>query len=617
MPLLSVRDLTVAFPLAGSFEKTVLDRVSFDMHEGEILGLVGESGSGKSMTAYAIAKLLPPKARVVSGSVLFEDRDLLGMNEPTFRRSLRGKEISIIFQDVVGTFNPVSSVGTQIEEMIRLHRKDVRGGKVHTLALDLLTRVRVPDVEASFGKLPSELSGGMAQRAEIAMMALVTEPKLLIADEPTTALDVTTQAQVLDLLVEIVRAHNLSLLFITHDFGLVAEYCDRVVVLNQGRVEEIAETRKLFKSPNSAYTRTILSDMPRIDKRSRNAGDTELALSHEPVVEAESLYVHFPIMAPHNFLFQKQRGAVRAVDGGAFSVHQGEIFGIVGESGCGKTTLARTLLGLQEPNSGVARFWGRDRFSLSQKESLGLRRRVQGVAQNPQLSLDPQMCIRDLIGEGLDIHGLYTAQNSRMREREKTRRVKELMGYVELPPSRMYDFPGRMSGGEQQRVAIARALATSPHVLVLDEPTSSLDTSRKQTILNLVLKLQKQFGHTYFLITHELPVVAGICDRVAVMYLGKIVEMGTVTQVFDKPLHPYTQALLSSLPIPDPELARRRERIPMRGGVPSAAFVPSGCRFHTRCPFGRSGKCDVTEPVLEEKEPGHIVACHFADQLHA
>lgn len=615
MKLLEVRDLTVVFPGAQGRDAVVLDRLSFDVNRGEIFGIVGESGSGKTMTAYAIVKLLPPNACVSSGRILFHGTDLLSLSEAKFRKHYRGKKISIIFQDPVGVFNPVVKVGHQLEEMLRLHRPELSGREVRLTARELLGSVHIPDIETKYNAISDSLSGGMAQRIEIAIMALATRPELLIADEPTTGLDVTIQAQVLDLLANIVRAHGITLILITHDFGLVAEYADRVLVMKEGRTEEVAETRKLFAAPQSSYTKDILSSTPRIGNRIREKEDQLAALRREEVLRIDGLKVHFPIMGKKNWFFETQVATVRAVDGISFGVHRGEIFGVVGESGCGKTTLVHTLLGLREPTEGSIRIFGEDRFRANKQKKCLMRQRVQGVVQNPQQSLNQFMRVRDIIGEGLDIYNLYESVSLDARDREKNEKVRKLMLYVGLSPERMFDFPGRMSGGEQQRIAFARALATNPEILVLDEPTSSLDTSRKKAILELMLKLQKEFGITYIIATHELPVVAEVCDRVAVMYLGKIVEMGQVEQVFYRPLHPYTRTLLASVPIPDPEAARNRKRPPILGEVPSARDIPSGCRFRTRCMFAREGICDVREPELEEKEPGHFVSCHFADSF--
>lgn len=612
MRLLEVENLTIVFPGTRATDITILDHLSFDVNKGEILGIVGESGSGKTMTAYAIAKLLPPNARISSGRILFHGTDLLSLSEAKFRKHYRGKKISIIFQDPVGVFNPVVKVGHQLEEMLRLHRPELSGREVLLTARELLGDVHIPDIETKYDAISDYLSGGMAQRIEIAIMALATRPELLIADEPTTGLDVTIQAQVLDLLANIVRTYGITLILITHDFGLVAEYADRVLVMKEGRVEEVAETRKLFATPQSSYTKDILSSMPRIGNRIRGKEDQLTALGREEVLRVDGLKVHFPIMGKKNWFFETQVATVRAVDGISFGVHRGEIFGVVGESGCGKTTLVHTLLGLREPTEGSIRIFGEDRFRTNKQKEYLMRQRVQGVAQNPQQSLNQFMRVRDIIGEGLDIYNLYSSTSPRARDGEKTEKVARLMAYVGLSPERMFDFPGRMSGGEQQRVALARALATNPEILVLDEPTSSLDTSRKKAVLELMLKLQKEMGLTYIVITHELPVVAEICDRVAVMYLGKIVEMGSTEQVFFGPLHPYTQALLASVPIPDPERARKRKRQVLSGEVPSASNIPLGCRFHPRCAIAEKGLCDVAEPQLEEKADGHFVACHKA-----
>lgn len=613
MNILEVHNLSVGFPTKNGI-KTVLQDVSFTMKRGEVLGLVGESGSGKSMTARAIAKLLPPKAQIPSGKIIFDSTDLLRVKEHEMRKRYRGKRISMIFQDATGTFNPVVSVGQQLEEMFAVHL-GVTGKDAEFAGKELLRQVRIPDVDEKYKSIAGVFSGGQAQRVSLAMLGLITKPELLIVDEATTALDVTVQAQVLDLFVGMAKENNISLLFITHDFGLVAEYADQIVVLDKGSVVEQGSTEEIFYEPKSDYVRNVLRDLPRMDRRLR-ASKVE-STNTETVLNIRDMRVVFPVFDSHFFFLQKEVGNVKAVDGVSFTLNYGEILGIVGESGCGKTTLMRAILNVLPPEAvfnGSVLLGDKELTTLCDSERKSICRSIGGVAQSSAQSLNPRMRIRDIIAEGLDIHGLYRAASGKDRDEEKTKRVESLMNDVGLPPERMYDFPGRFSGGELQRVAIARALATEPDILILDEPTASLDASRKRAIMELLVRLQKERNLSYIFITHELPSVAGVCDRVAVMYLGKIVEMGSTEEVFSNPLHPYAKALIAAVPIPDPKKARARTRELLEGEIPSATNIPSGCRFRTRCPFATQ-LCQDVEPEFREYEPGHFAACHYAKEI--
>ena len=613
MNILEVKNLSVRFPTKNG-TKTVLQDISFVMKRGEVLGLVGESGSGKSMTARAIAKLLPPKAQIPNGEIIFDSTDLLRIKEHEMRKRYRGKRISMIFQDAIGTFNPVVSVGQQLEEMFALHL-GITGKEAELAGKELLKQVRISDVDEKYKSIAGILSGGQAQRVSLAMLGLITKPELLIVDEATTALDVTVQAQVLDLFIRMAKENDISLLFITHDFGLVAEYADRIVVLDKGSVVETGSTEEIFYEPKSDYVRGVLRDLPRMDRRLR-ASKVESS-NNETVLNIRDMRVVFPVFGSHLFFLQKEVGSVKAVDGVSFTLNKGEILGIVGESGCGKTTLMRAILDVLPPEAvfdGSVMLGDRELTTLSSGDRKSICQSIGGVAQGSTQSLNPRMRIRDIIAEGLDIHGLYQSAPGKDRDEEKTKRVESLMNDVGLPLERMYDFTGRFSGGELQRVAIARALATEPDILILDEPTSSLDASRKRTIMELLVRLQKERNLSYILITHELPAVAGVCDRIAVMYLGKIVEMGSTEEVFANPLHPYTKALLAAVPIPDPKQARARTRELLEGEVPSATNIPSGCRFRTRCPFATE-LCAEKVPELTGREVSHTVACHYAEEI--
>lgn len=576
MSILQVKELTVAFPSEtpkeGSdkdryiFEKKgktlvkVLDSVSFEMRRGEVLGLVGESGSGKSMTSLAISGLLPESAVIKSGEILFEGTDLLQLSEKELRDTHRGKRISTIFQDAKGTFVPSRSIGPQIAEMLEMHegmkKKQAKQG-----AIELLREASISNPEESYDKIISELSGGEAQRASIAMMALSTKPDLLIADEATTALDVTVQKKTLDYLMSVVREKGISLLFITHDFGLVAEYADKVVVLGRGKVVESGDVEQVFYNPQSDFLKEVMGNLLRMDESLR---EKKLPDSFsDPVIEVSGLSVFFNIPEAVSLLRQVTREKY-AVDRVSIKLHKGEILGIVGESGSGKTTLMRAILNVlpdRAGHRGNVSVFGQDVHSLTEKELLSLRRKISGVPQSSTQGLTPGKRIRDIIGEPMDIHKLYSSKTAYERHAEKTERVAELLRTVDLPPERECEVVGRFSGGQQQRIAIASALATNPEVLIMDEPTASLDASRKRTILELLIKLHEERDLSYIVISHELATIASICDRVAVMWQGRIVELGTSEQVLKNPFHPYTKRLVNSIPIPDPRLARARESI--------------------------------------------------------
>ncbi|MEX0877606.1 MAG: ABC transporter ATP-binding protein [Candidatus Spechtbacterales bacterium] len=583
MSILEVQDLTVAFPFEisgegnqdseeyifpnkeGFFKKTgslkkVLHSVSFEMSKGEVLGLVGESGSGKSMTSLAVTRLLPDGAVVADGKILFEGVDLLKLSDKEMRERYRGKRISTIFQDAKGTFVPSRAIGPQIAEMLVMH-EGMKKNRAKEGAIELLREANVSNSEESYDKIISELSGGEAQRASIAMMALSTKPDLLIADEATTALDVTVQKKTLDYLIKVVREKGISLLFITHDFGLVAEYADRVVVLDKGKVVESGDVEQVFYSPRSAFLKDVMSNLLRVDESLREKSQHNTKT--DKVVNVSNMSVSFSISEPVS-LFKQITHVNRAVVEVSLNLHKGEILGIVGESGSGKTTLMRGILNILPDRAdieGSVYVFDKDMHSLSEKELLPIRKKITGVPQSSAQGLTPGKRVRDIIGEPLDIHGLYESKTPYGRYAEKENRVAQLLEVVGLPPERANEVVGRFSGGEQQRIAIASALATSPDVLILDEPTASLDASRKRTILELLIKLHKERNLSYIVISHELATIAAICDRVAVMWKGRIVEMGMPEQVFKTPEHPYTKRLINSIPIPDPRLAREREPV--------------------------------------------------------
>lgn len=596
--LLEVRNLSVDFILTNE-TKRVLDNVSFDLRRGEVLGLVGESGSGKSMTANAISCLLPKKARVSSGEVIFfgdaAPVDFLKINEQKMRKHYRAKRVSLIFQDAKGSFSPPRSVGKHIEEMVRLHR-GVNKKNAKRIAREVFGSMfdDSKEGERNFGKITQSLSGGQAQRASIALAALITKPDVLIADEATTALDVTVQAKVLDELMQIVKENGISLIFITHDFGLVAEYADRVVVLDKGRVVETGVTEDVFYRPQSEFVKNVLQDLPRIDKRLKEKTDI---LSETSVINVKNLSVAFPYTIPKG-LFGNITEEEKAVDNISLDIKEGEIFGVVGESGSGKTTFMRSVLGVLPDAArleGSVDVLGKDVYSLEESQLRALRKTLGGVPQGAKQSLTPKKRIDFLIGEALDIHNLYESQNSQERDLERKKRVAQLMDAVELPLDRTRDYVARLSGGEAQRVAIASALATDPKILFLDEPTVSLDASRKHTILNLLLKLQEERGLTYILISHELSTIASICDRVAVMWKGRIVELGGAHQVLENSLHPYTQILRASFSVPDPREARRNLQLRRDKNLVMPSFDP-----RELANLGQS-------ELVESSEKGHYI----------
>ncbi|MCL4152173.1 UNVERIFIED_CONTAM: hypothetical protein GTU68_058780, partial [Idotea baltica] len=499
--------------------------VSFRIDEGETVALVGESGSGKSVTALSILQLLETTGEIVDGSILFGDRDLTKLSEREMR-SVRGRDISMIFQDPATCLDPVYTVENQLVEALTIHGT-YNGSEAKNRALDLLRMVKMPDPETRLRSYQHQLSGGQRQRVMIAM-ALALSPRLVIADEPTTALDVTVQAQILDLLRMLQAETGTAILFVTHDLGVVAEIADRVVVMYAGNVVEQGTVRQVLKDPQHPYTEALLSSMP----GSETAADSGSARN---VIEVENLMMHFPIKKG---LLQRTVGQVRAVDGISFSIEQGTTLALVGESGCGKTTTGRCVLRLLEPTAGTVRFEGQDLATVPADELRSLRRRMQVIFQDPYSSLDPRMSTADIVGEGLEIHGMATGE-------EKMEMVADLLEQVGLSRDDLRKYPHQFSGGQRQRIGIARALATGPELIVCDEAVSALDVSIQAQILNLMKDLQAELGLTYLFITHDLNVVRYIADRVAVMYLGEMVEQATTEELFNNPVHPYTKALLS------------------------------------------------------------------------
>jgi peptide/nickel transport system ATP-binding protein len=676
--LLEVQDLRVHFQTGGGVVKAV-DGVSWHVDAGETLAIVGESGSGKSVSAMTLLGLVPsPPATFPSGRVLLEGRSLLDMPEQKQRR-LRGKDIAMIFQDPLTALNPVFRVGEQIAEMVRTHQ-DIGKMAAKKRAVELLDEVGIPDPRLRATQFPHEFSGGMRQRAMIAM-ALANDPKVLIADEPTTALDVTVQAQIMSLLEKLQAERDTAIVLITHDLGLVAAHADRIMVMYAGRVVEEGGNDEIFAAPRHAYTHGLLSSLTRMDHarpeklepipgqppnlarvpqgcafhpRCPFATDAcrvevpllvptmpgsahrhacvhpdEVAVSHErprepapvvtaevpvderaPMLEVHELVKHFPIKV--GTFVKRTVGEVKAVDGVTLDITEGSTLSLVGESGCGKSTAARAILRLHEPTSGTVALGGRDVTGLSQSQLRAARRDMQIVFQDPYASLNPRMTVRQILTEKYELLGGQVTSST----------IPDLLETVGLAPEYADRYPHEFSGGQRQRVGIARAIALNPKFVVLDEPVSALDVSIQAQVLNLLEELQQEFGLTYLFIAHDLSVVRHISDRVAVMYLGGIVEIADRDALFERPHHPYTQALISAVPIPDPAVERSRERIVLTGDVPNPADPPSGCRFRTRCWKHLQLSDDEKRRCIEEPPPllsasgsdRHQVACHFAGE---
>jgi peptide/nickel transport system ATP-binding protein len=556
--LLEVRDLRVGFVTEGGLVQAV-DGVSFELGAGEVLAIVGESGSGKSVTAQTVLGLTrSPNARI-EGSVRLRGQELIGASETELRK-VRGDEVAMIFQDPMSSLNPVYRVGYQIVEAIRAHRR-MGEGEARALAIEMLRAVEIPEPERRVDSYPHQLSGGQRQRVMIAM-ALALEPSVLIADEPTTALDVTIQAQILALLARLNRERNLATILITHDLGVVAEVADRVLVMHDGRIVERGGLDEVFYAPRVPYTRDLLdavirldqppppkpSTPPEVQRRRHEIADKRVAPHEEALLEVTDLIKHFAVKRG---VFGRETERVAAVDGVSLTVRRGETLGLVGESGSGKSTLARAILGLIEPDSGSVRFEGQEIAGLSQRRMRPIRRDLQIVFQDPYSSLNPRKRVGQIVGASLALQG---------GSADARGRVEELLVRVGLSAEHYDRYPHEFSGGQRQRIGIARALALEPKLIVADEPVSALDVTIQAQILDLLADLQKDFGLSYVFVAHDIGVVRHVSDRIAVMRRGKIVEEGPADRVCERPSHPYTRALLEAVPIPDPREARARRQ---------------------------------------------------------
>ena len=674
-PLLKLENLRTQF-LIGDDVANAVDGLSISLLRGEALGVVGESGSGKSVTALSITRLLSGRHRL-SGKVMFAGRDVLAMNEIELR-AMRGADISMIFQDPMTSLNPVMKISAQLIEGMKSHGRFTEG-EARARALELLERMGIASPERVMSGYAHELSGGMRQRVMLAI-GFANKPQLIIADEPTTALDVTVQAQILELLRQVSTESGTAVLLISHDLGVIANVCSRIVVMYGGEVVEEGASQDLLTNPKHPYTQALLNAAPHLDSvadadkhlpsiggmppdildmpkgcrfaarcayripdcdvhpelmlvgparlsrcwitqqgkvlertHSAPASTTAAAITPftrapdsgvTPLLEVAGLVKHFDVRS-EDFFGRTRK--FRAVDGVNFVVHPGEMVGLVGESGCGKSTVARLLTRIQAPTAGSIRFAGTEIAHANAKQLKPMRSRIQMIFQDPYASLNPRMTISQILQEPIRFHRL-AANESAVRLQ-----VAALMDKVGLSAKSLNKFPHEFSGGQRQRIGIARALAVKPEMIIADEPIAALDVNIQAQIINLLIDLQKEMGLTCLFIAHDLAVVRHICDRILVMYLGVIVESGRSFDLFARPLHPYTRSLISAIPVHDKRQARP-DRILLKGEPASSMHPPSGCRFHTRCPHAQA-MCRESVPTMREVLPGRFTACHYALEL--
>jgi peptide/nickel transport system ATP-binding protein len=674
--LLNVKDLEVKYRTRAGV-LTALRNIGFSVRPGEVLGVVGESGCGKSTIAGAIMQLLPLNGWISRGQVYFKGEDLVKA-KPERLRQMRGKEISMVFQDAMTSLNPVFNIETQMMDALSAHNPGVKREDLRTKALAMLERVGIPDGAQRIKDFPHQFSGGMRQRIMIAM-AIMSNPSLLIADEPTSSLDVTLEAQILELLRSLRDEYGTAILYISHDLGVIAQLCDNVIVMYAGNIVEHGEARKLFLLPQHPYTRALLNAHPsqkrkisrlisipgrvpslknlpvgckfadrctsaqplcyRTEPRYTILDDGRLVLCHylvgkmmpvphEPtlieavnidrtseeskkndrvLVEADQLKKYFKDrVSVFSQLIGRKGGNLPAVNGIDLDIRRGETVGLVGESGSGKTTLGKTLLRLIDSSGGRIMFDGKDITRLSERSVRPLRPRMQMIFQDPFSSLSPRMKVANLLIEPFRIQKIPV---------DPKVKIPELLEMVGLAAEQADKYAHQLSGGQARRVGIARALALHPEFLVADEPTSGLDVSVAASLLNLMKDLREKLGLTYLIITHNLNVIGFIADRVGVMYLGRLVELGPTDEIFEHPAHPYTEALLTAISDPDPnQRENRAKRLLIKGEIPSPRHPPSGCPFHPRCRYMEK-RCTLETPKITTVDTGHQSACFFPERV--
>lgn len=595
MAYFEIKDLRITHK---SYEgiKEVLNIEHLAIERGETYGLVGESGQGKTVLALAIQKLLAcPPGRIESGEILLEGRDLLKLSPRQLQRTVRGSRIAMIFQDPMSCLNPVFTVGSIMTDVLRARRRGLSRKDATREAVSLLREVKLADAESILSKYPHQLSGGQRQRVIIAL-ALACGAEFLIADEPTRNLDVTIQASILKLLKELQQKHGMTVLFIANNLSLVSAFCDRVGILYGGRIIEENDTAALIAAPQQDYTRVLLDA---VRTESRCAEPTE---SGEELLRVEHLKKYFDI---NDDIKHQKHLCLKAVDDVSFTLNKGEVLGIVGESGCGKSTLVNTILNLFEPTEGEVWFEGRQVIGAGKKGGSAFKKNVQIVFQDPYWSLNPRWLIKDIVAEPIEVY-------EHLGEAEKLRRVRELLSMVGIGEDACYKYPHEFSGGQRQRIAIARSLASQPKLVVLDEPTSSIDVFSQEQILALIKDLKKCFGLTNILISHDLGVVHELANKIAVMYLGKIVEFGKAEEIFRHPRHPYTKALFDAIPSLTTHGMSGLKTL--EGQIPSPINPPPGCAFHERCAFACE-RCAQETPQQRDLGGGHMVSCLRTDEL--